>query len=344
MGLQRDAGMPSPGPEAYRPAAFVDKIDLPLSTPTDDTWEDLEPQRALLIYRALRHVALVSGLALVDEPLFFAKDRLIRNDPDVDRWDALAVGATTAPGYELLRAILESDGGAFSTQPPAIPPIDGIPAQEPPLIARQARFWELLAASGRFLGFSQAGSLGLDVSAPEILSSHPETRRALYCHFPSDERLREVELNLMMELSLRLAGGSEDAIRGWLVKTLPCTQFEAFGLVQSARRWAAAMRPLDPDVERALVLRELDRATDDARLAGDHRAIIAATVARARVAGLLEHKDRKGSEFEEAMDRFREFVLEQESSVGSIEAPATETAFELPESVTSSPFAPLPEQ
>ena len=292
------------------------------------SWSAVHPILCVQAYRCVRHAGIIAGVIPPDQPLFFITEMLGAKEAPVDP----SRRPTTAPGFDIIRDRLECDPGVWRTQPPF--------PEDDASLAGFGQFFSTIRAVAEALDIGAESQFGLDEISEDLL--HPDFG-TLYAHWPSDAELLQVEHALLSGISDLLAESSERQARRTLLESFPCGPFEAFSLIQAGRRWVAAHRPVDIQVDRALLLAELDAAADQARQNHDHRAVVATVTQRARILGLYEHGDSKSRNLQEAFEGFREFVQEHDESLRLLGSSAEPMLPGLPDSITESPFAPLPE-
>lgn len=273
--------------------------------------EEVETRATFLAYRLLRWLLIGLGWSNPADPLGFATEIRSQKAPSgpLGFWSeplprkALHEAGTTQPGlYALQRALAQSPDGLFLQPPPENAPeehklafvesmIAGIDALKLGIHTEEDLHLGLMHIDARVAG---------PAVYPHANGSCPYLDDAIYTYilqnFPSPEKLLEFEQGFLTVLSETLADTNEDQLRMWVRQKWLTTDYEAFSLTQTAKRWAAALRPIELDIERSVLVRKLEQAGERARKALDHRAEIMASTQIARVLGLSQVVVQNASE------------------------------------------------
>lgn len=311
--------------------------------PTD---EEVEARGLFLAYRLVRWLLQGLGWGGPAEPMSFVTEvQGHRQGAPFARqgmWhqpipkQVLAPASSTLPGlYELQLELDRASSDGLFIQPP-----DPTTASESDQIAFTRSLVvgiEALELAARTVDQQALGLPCVDIR------EHLHPRRfftedayaALRARFPTPQQLLDFEQTFMTALAETLAEVSEDRLRMWIRDTWKMVDFEAFSLTQTAKAWAAAMRPIDMEVERRNALRRLEASLERARIVGDHRGEIMAQVQISRILGLAQQApiDADGAAAQAALgahDEERALIEEAASRPADSSSGSDSVAFERP--------------
>lgn len=256
--------------------------------------EEIHDRAVFLAYRWSKWLVQALGLASLAEPLSFVTEvKGLETSPEAVWGSKLlkakaAAAVSTLPGRHRFLATFhgERKPGAWLQPPPYSKAADRIHFLEHISICIGALKFRKPTSDRVDLGIFHVdpatfGELGVQLEQAEY-EVFQET-------FPDPDEILEYEQEFMTGLADALAKTTEDGLRSYLRGLWGMCEYEAFSMVQTAKGWAAAMRPIDVEVERRNQVRRLEAASVKAAFAGDHRAEIMASTQISRILGLAQN-------------------------------------------------------
>lgn len=313
-----------------------------LSLPPETPLSTLENDRVRVAWRVLRWLLMALGYGEVNEPLATmltspALLDLIR-DQDTGMVDPYRPvppeplpkpSASGAPGIHVFRKrfspanpMQPARAAARGPYPSLFPPAPQVihidhptPQAEVPLddpARATAEAWclavEALQMRSTPSGGSEPGVQGLvPADGPEGASGGALVVAWECC--PDLEEILAFEAEFLTAAADVLSDSNQDVLRRWIRSTLCATEWEAFSIVQTTVYWSAALRVIEPEAERVLMLRSLEQLRERATRANDFAAILAANRQIASILGLND--SQPGLSREQQFRNFDKFAIRQ---------------------------------
>lgn len=281
-------------------AGYTPRIDQLDPRPS---WDELEPVRFRTAYRLARYVLQALGYLDSNHPIAFALEDKDFPDPSkpLRARKSPLPSATGLPGIRNFRHMVK-----VAELVPNDP--------EGPYLADTAAAWE---SAARALHIDQPtpwedekGLIGLVQDSTGRNIPHRVFLKILFHRAPTLDELITTEQDLLTALARTLMETNEDTLRLYLRRNLCRTEWEAYTLTQTAKVWASALRPIDLETERVLVLRSLETVRERAIALNDLSSAIQANHNIARITGMLVKPP--GMDREEQFRSFDRFTKEQD--------------------------------
>lgn len=285
---------------------------------TRPTFDELEPKRIRAAWRIVRYILAALGRGEAYDPVGFVLSdpelQILRRDPffPVSRTKQIRASVGTMPGLRAFEDIIR--------ETPLVPP-EPIPGNQQ--IEACATAYSLAAeALGLDRQTASDENQGLIGLTPEATGTDnfDEFLKVFYHRAPSLDEIILFEQSFLTQLARSLMEANEDDLRSYLRAELCATDFEAYSITQTAKHWAAALRPINLETERVMALRTLEAVRDRALRLNDLQAAISASREIARIVGLHETpaagaKEQQFRDFDRHVEALQEALEMREAAI-----------------------------